>query len=144
MKIKDFMTSNVATCSPEASLADCAQLMKENDCGMIPIIETNGSRNAVGVLTDRDITLRTLGEGINPMDCKVSDIMTNDPVTIAANASHEEAEELMESHQIRRLLVIDEDGNCCGILAQADLARNVSSKEVGEVVQNISASPQTF
>lgn len=140
MKIKDFMTTNIATCNPNSSLTECAELMKENDCGMIPIVSSNGKRDAIGVITDRDITLRTLGQGINPVTCKVSDIMTSDPVTISENASHEEAENLMERHQIRRLLVTDSNGDCCGVIAQADLARYASSEEIGEVVQHISAS----
>ena len=142
MQINEFMSTDLATCTPDTPLNECAQKMKEYDCGMIPVLSTDGSRKPIGVLTDRDITIRTLAEGINPMDCTVGDVMSSDPLCISANAGHQEAEKMMEENQVRRLLVVDDNGDCAGLISQADLARNIPLEEIGEVVQHISEPSQ--
>lgn len=138
MELRDMMTANPAACMPDSSLEEVAEMMIDCDCGMIPIISDDGSNQPIGTITDRDIVVRSLGDGKNPMEMTAGDVMTDNPVTIDEDASHSEAIQLMEQNQLRRLLVIDENGECCGIVSQADLARHTSEQEVGEVVQHVS------
>lgn len=138
MRIEEIMTTDLATCTSESSLTDCAAMMKKFDCGMIPVVEGNGRKMPIGALTDRDIVCRTLAEGINPMDCNAGDVMSQNPITIDHNEDHKKAVELMENNQVRRLIVVNENGECVGVVSQADLAREVSEEEVAEVVQRVS------
>jgi CBS domain-containing protein len=112
-------------------------MMVDCDCGEIPVIDTQ-SRRPIGVITDRDIVCRTIAEGRNPFDLSARDCMTTDVVTISLDKSVDECCELMERHQIRRIPVVDARGACCGIVSQADIARRVSERAVGEVVRDVS------
>lgn len=138
MNLRDLMTSNPTTCTPDASLEDVANMMVDCDCGMIPVISGDGSNKPIGTITDRDIVIRCIANGHNPLEKTAGDAMTDNPVCINQNASHQEAMNMMEENQIRRLLVIDDNGECCGILSQADLARGASEEDIGEVVQHVS------
>lgn len=138
MQISNIMTSDVASCTPDTPLEEVAQMMMDSDCGMIPIVAGDGTTRPIGTVTDRDIVCRTLAAGDNPLDFTAGDIMTGNPVTIRPDASHQEAMNEMEAHQIRRLLVTDNNGECIGVISQADLARNTSQEEIGEVVQQVS------
>lgn len=138
MQIREMMSSQVATCNRNTSLQDVATLMIDNDCGMIPVVEENGSPKPIGTVTDRDIVIRSIAKGKNPIELSAGDIMSQQPVTIRQDASDDEAEELMAQHQIRRLIVVDGSGDCAGVLAQADLARKEPESETGRVVKKIS------
>lgn len=138
MKAKDFMTENPVCCVKDTSLEEVARMMVENDCGAIPVVADQEDWRPVGIITDRDITCRAVAEGRNPLDLTAGDIMTPSPVTATPETSLEECEKLMEKHKLRRILVVDMDGGCCGIVALADIARNASEDETGEVVEEVS------
>lgn len=138
MSVKDLMTGMPQCASKNTSLPEIAKMMDDCDCGMVPIVEQNGKTNILGTVTDRDITIRAVASGKNPANMNASDVMTGDPVCISQDADDNEAEELMGQHQIRRLIVTDENNNVVGVLAQADLARKEPEGETGRVVQNIS------
>lgn len=138
MQLQELMTTNVASCMPDTPLEEVAGMMLDNDCGMIPVVAGDGTTRPVGTVTDRDITVRAVASGENPLEMTANDVMTANPITINHNASHEEAMEKMEANQLRRILVIDDNGECIGIISQADLARRTSEHEVGEVVQHVS------
>ncbi len=142
MSIKDLMTGTPQCASKNTSLPEIAKMMEDCDCGMIPIVEQNGKSNVLGTVTDRDITVRGVASGKNPANMKASDVMSGNPVCINQNADDNEAEKLMGQHQIRRLIVIDDDNNVVGVLAQADLALNEPESETGKVVQKISKPSQ--
>ena len=136
--VRNIMTRNPTCCSPETTLQDVAKMMIEHDCGCIPVCEENG-RSPVGMITDRDITIRTVAKGLNPLEMKVRDVMSKETVTISEEAKMDECMHLMEKHKLRRILVVDSFGNSCGIVAQADIARYSDKKKTGEVVQHVSA-----
>ena len=138
MRLQEIMTTDIATCMPDTPLEEVASIMDEYDCGMVPIVAGDGTTRPVGTVTDRDITIRTVAKGENPLDYMAGDVMTANPITIHHHSSHEEAMELMESHQLRRLLAIDDNGECIGVISQADLARNADESAIGEVVQHVS------
>jgi CBS domain-containing protein len=132
--IQDAMTSNPTTIEPVTTAREAAKLMKTEDIGSLPIVE--GGR-LVGMITDRDLTIRTLAEG-KDVDTPVGAIASKDVVTIDPQQSLEEAARLMAENQIRRLPVVEEDGKLVGILAQADVAQVGHDQLTGETVQQIS------
>lgn len=132
---RDLMTPGAECVNVDESLADAARKMRDLDVGALPIC---GSDNRLaGVLTDRDIVVRCVAEGANPADTKAGDLAQGKPVTIGADDSVEEAMRTMSEHQVRRLPVID-GHQLVGMLAQADLAREVSAEDVGDVVREVS------
>lgn len=138
MLVKEIMTENPACCSVDTTLEEAAKMMKDNDCGCIPVVEDGDMKKPVGVITDRDICCRTVAEGKNPLEMTVGDAMTSSVETVMPNTTIEDCCNLMEDKQIRRVIVIDDMGSCCGIVAQADVAINVGSNKTAEVVQEVS------
>jgi len=138
MNADEIMTPEPACCTPDARVDEAARLMRDHDCGAIPVIEADGSKRLVGVVTDRDIALRGVAEGRGP-DTLVGDIMTPDPRTCTPDVDVHEVETVMKQNQLRRVPIIDARGLLVGIISQADLARKVGNdREVGELVERIS------
>jgi CBS domain-containing protein len=139
MNAKDLMTSNPACCTRETPLQDVARMMVQCDCGEIPVVEQDGRKRPVGVVTDRDIVCRAVAEGRNPLSLRAGDVMTA-PAVCAQETDHVEAvKRMMERDQIRRIPVVDANGGICGIVSLADIARRDSRSETGEVVREVSA-----
>jgi CBS domain-containing protein len=143
MRVKDIMTERPAYCSADDTIEQAARLMEQNDCGCIPVTEGRDG-NLVGVITDRDITVRATGRG-RPLSTRVRDVMAASPHCCRADDDVREVERIMSELQVRRVPVIDDAGSCCvGMVAQADLARaaehrrEVTDAEVGRVVERIS------
>jgi CBS domain-containing protein len=133
--IRELMTQNPRTVSPDSTIVDAAKIMRDEDTGVVPIVE--GDR-LVGVLTDRDIAIRVVAEGKDVQGTRVTEIASQDLVTIDPQQDLDEALRLMAQHQVRRLPVVEEDGRLVGIVAQADVARHASAERTGEVVEEIS------
>ena len=138
MNVKEIMTKNPACCTAETSLQETAKMMVKNDCGCIPVVENESDKKPIGTITDRDIVIRTIAEGKNPLDLKVGDVMTKNVVTVSPDDSVEDCCAKMEENQIRRIIVVDEKGSCCGMVAQADIATKASDSITDEVVEKIS------
>ncbi|MCI0415772.1 CBS domain-containing protein [bacterium] len=136
--VRHIMTKNPTCCTPQTPLQEVAKMMVQHDCGCIPVLDGSGSGTPVGTITDRDITCRTLAQGKNPLELAVQDCMTSDCVTIHEDAGLNECVELMEKKKIRRIVVVDSFGKCCGIVSQADIALTGDKKKTGEVVQKVS------
>ena len=138
MQVRDVMTGDPACCTPDTNLTEVARLMRDNDCGEIPIVNDLEQRQLLGVVTDRDIVCRAVAEDRSPDNVRVSEVMTDNLVTVQQSADLQECCEKMEANQIRRVPVLDENGSCCGIVAQADVARFAGEHATAEVVQDIS------
>jgi CBS domain-containing protein len=137
MKVKEIMTRTPATCTPESALQDVAKTMVGRDCGAVPVV---GAGNLLaGIITDRDVVVRAIAEGRNPLTLTASSCMTSPTITIREDASIDELTDLMEAKQIRRVPVVDGSGALVGIVAQADVARHTSRKDAGELVRDVSA-----
>jgi CBS domain-containing protein len=121
MNIKDVMTSNPVCCPPNATLQDVAQRMRDEDIGEVPIVEQDGARKLLGVVTDRDIVVRAVAAGRDIAALRASDCMTAPAVTCTENDTLEDCAQAMASHRVRRMPIVDENGELCGIVAQADL-----------------------
>ena len=133
---RDVMTENPACCTPETPLDEVAKLMREYDCGEIPVIDP--AEQPIGVVTDRDIVCRVVAEGKNPSAYTAEGCMSQPVVTVPLDAPVADVLSTMEKHRIRRVPVVDEAGACAGIIAQADLAWAERLSDVGELVREVS------
>ncbi|HEX8287256.1 MAG TPA: CBS domain-containing protein [Pyrinomonadaceae bacterium] len=140
MKVREIMTENPACATAETNLEQVARMMVDNDCGCIPIVDGENTKRPIGMLTDRDITVRTVAEGKNPLDLTAGDVMTEDVITVTPEVTVEDCGNLMETEQLRRVAVIDESGACVGMVAQADIALKGSEKQAADIVQEVSKS----
>ncbi|HLT47007.1 MAG TPA: CBS domain-containing protein [Rubricoccaceae bacterium] len=138
MLVREIMTASPATCTPDTPLRDVARMMVECDCGAIPVVARNDGEQPEGIVTDRDIVVRLVAEGRNPLDATAGDAMTTSVVTVRADDDVETAAEQMKAHQLRRLVVVDGGGRITGVVAQADLALETSDALAGDVVENVS------
>lgn len=140
MRIGDLMTRDPVCCLPENTAREAAVLMRDNDCGAIPVVENLENRELVGIVTDRDLAVRGLAEGKGP-DTRVGDLMTVEPVGTAPGDEVETVREVMIRERVRRVVVLEGERRVVGIVAQADLAREdaaASDREVGRIVEAIS------
>jgi CBS domain-containing protein len=137
MRVSDIMTPSPVTCRSETPLREVAALMVKHDCGSIPVVE-QGSSHPIGIVTDRDITVRAIAEGRNPQELIARDCMTTPVESIKCSASLDECTDRMEASQIRRMIVVDDNDKICGIVAQADIAMYAPEEETAEMVQEVS------
>jgi len=134
-QVRELMTKDPRTIRPDATAVDAARLMRDEDAGVAPIAEDD---RLVGVVTDRDIAIRVVAEAKDPGSTKVTEIASQNVVTIDPQQDLDDALRLMANHQVRRLPVVEEDGKLVGILAQADVARHAEPARTGKVVEEIS------
>jgi CBS domain-containing protein len=135
---KDIMTPDPVAATKSDNISEIAKKMKTTDVGLIPIVDNLYSNKVVGVVTDRDLTLRAVAEGLDANETTAEQVMTANPICCTADDTVSAVTDLMSSHQIRRILVVDEFGRMVGIIAQADLARQVDTQTTGKVVEEIS------
>jgi CBS domain-containing protein len=133
--IRDVMTSNPCTIDAEQTVAYAAKMMREEDVGLAPIVEGD---KLVGMLTDRDITVRVVAEGKDANAVKVSEVASGELLTVNPQQDLDEALRMMAKHQVRRLPVVEEDGRLVGVVAQADVAREGDAEATGRLVAEIS------
>jgi CBS domain-containing protein len=133
-KVRDVMTPAVETTTKAQSLREAAKMMKSGDYGAMPVVDEG---RLIGMLTDRDIVVRAVAEGLDPNVAVAGDFATRDPVAVEPDQALDEALMLMARHRVRRLPVV-EGGMLVGVLSQADVALEAKEKKTGEVVQEIS------
>ena len=138
MQVKEVMTADPACCTSENGLQEVAQMMVDNDCGEIPVVENKETKLPIGVITDRDIVCRTVARGLNPLDLTVADCLSKPCITVTPDMSLEECSRVMEENKIRRVPVVDAAGSCCGIVALADIALHAKRSVAAEVVKEVS------
>jgi CBS domain-containing protein len=138
MRVRDVMTTVVRCCAPDTPLRDVAKIMRESDCGALPVTETPAGGRVIGVITDRDIACRAVANGRNPLELSAAACMSSPVVTVHTDATLTECCRLMEQRKIRRLPVVDDAGKCVGIISQADIARHAPEARTGDLVQEIS------
>ena len=133
MNIRDVMTPNPRTISPDESIQNAARIMRDLDTGVVPVVE-NG--RPVGMVTDRDIVVRAVADG--QLNRPVRDIVSGGVVSASPEMSTREAAELMSEHQVRRLPVVENE-RLVGIVSIGDLAvKEGKDKRVGDALQDIS------
>ncbi len=136
MQLKEIMTADVEVIRPDSSIADAAKKMRSLDVGSLPVCD--GER-LLGMVTDRDITIRATADGRDPNNTLVRDCMSREIVYCFEDQSAEEAERLMQEKQIRRLPVLTREKQLAGIIALGDLAMKTDDvQQVGRTVREIS------
>jgi len=140
MQLKEIMTPQVEVVRPDASLQEAAEMMMKLDVGPLPVCD---GQRLVGMLTDRDITVRGTAQGRDPKTTQVQEVMTPDVIYCFEDQDVEDAADLMEEHQIRRLVILNRDKKLVGIVSLGDLAleadeEDLDDAEVGEVLEQIS------
>ena len=139
MKNSDIMTKDLVYSRPSDMVSDVAQLMKDEDIGPVLIVDdSNDGKRLVGIVTDRDLAIKVVGEGSDPQNTRVEDVMTESLVTVRASDDVQSAMQAMAQNQLRRIPVVD-DGQLVGIISQADVATRLNEPQsTAEVVKEIS------
>jgi CBS domain-containing protein len=133
------MTKALVTATPQDTIVAVAQLMKNEDIGPVLIVDNDGSRTLVGIVTDRDIVVKVVAEGRDVNTTRVGDVMSKKLVTCRADDDVEVAMKAMAQFQLRRIPVVEDNMKLAGIISQADLATRVDQPEkTGEMVKEIS------
>ncbi len=136
MKAQDIMSKNPRTVTPETAIQEAARMMKDEDVGVLPVVESASSKRLVGVVTDRDIAIRVVAEG--KASASVRDAMTSGVKSCKASDSVKDVMELMGREQVRRVTIVDDRGNLVGIVSQADVVLEGDDKRAEEAIEKIS------
>jgi CBS domain-containing protein len=137
MQAKDVMRVDPAVVTPADTVEMAAQAMLERDCGALPVVADADTRRVIGIVTDRDIAIRGVARGKGPTT-RVSEVMTRSVTRCPENADIADVERTMADRQIRRVVIVDNDESCVGIVSQADIARAAKKSDVAAVVERIS------
>jgi CBS domain-containing protein len=127
MKVKDVMTPNAKAIWLTESLADAAQMMWENDCGVLPVIKDGWK--VIGMITDRDICMAVAMRDRNPSSVSIEEVMSGQVYSVNADDDIGEALMAMQTHRIRRLPVVNDDGELEGILSMNDVVLNARATD---------------
>ena len=138
-QVRDVMTANPESVSSTDSLRDVARIMKDQDTGIVPVVD---GKKIIGLVTDRDIVVRGLAEGKNLENARVTDVMTSSVRTVQEDSSVNDALTLMTSAEIRRVAVVNDRNELVGILSLGDIASEGNQDgKVGKAVEKISEAP---
>jgi len=138
MNVQDIMTRNPTSVTPETPVQQAARLMKDEDIGVLPVVES-GSRRLVGLVTDRDIAVRVVAEGRDATQARVQDAMSGNPKTCSADDSVDDVMDVMGREQVRRIPIVNDRGELLGIVSQADIVREArDDKKAERTVEQIS------
>jgi len=138
-KCNEVMTKTPACCLSTDSVSNVAQLMKKENVGSIPVIESEQTKKLLGIVTDRDLALQVVAKALDAKLTKVADVMTHKIITCRTDDDIQKAVDAMAEHQLRRILVVDNDHKIVGIISQADVAiRTDRPNEIAEMVKEIS------
>jgi CBS domain-containing protein len=140
MKISEVMTRDVRVVQPNRTVREAARLMDEMNVGVLPVCD---GRRLLGMITDRDITVRAVAEGKDPRTTTVREAMTEEIIYGFEDQDVQEAARTMQEHQVRRLLVMNRDKRLVGIVSLGDLAtESGDARKSGEVLQDVSEPSQ--
>lgn len=138
MKISEIMTKEPNYIGPNETLQEAARRLRDLDVGMLPV---GDGIKLKGMLTDRDITVRVIAEGIDPKTVRISDVMTPEVLYAYEDQDVEEAAKMMEDQQVRRLIILNREKDMVGIVALADIATRATDSEVeSEALEGVSKS----
>jgi len=136
-RASDIMSKNVTVIQEEETIRDAAERLAQDDVGALPITDEN--KVIKGMLTDRDIVVQVVARGRDVDSITARELEQGDLITIRPEDSIEHAADLMATHQVRRIPVVENDGKVVGIVSQADIAKTVRPEKTGQVVSEISA-----
>lgn len=140
MLVKNVMSTKVIFCTPSDTTQAAARNMKMHRVGALPVVTDILNPKLEGIVTDRDLCCNVVAEAKLAERTKIAEVMTRNPVTCAPENTLEDCEALMQHHQIRRIPVVDNQGHCVGIVAQADVALHAPNGIVAKTLAEISKS----
>jgi CBS domain-containing protein len=143
MKVREIMTREPVCCTAEDTAQKVARTMRDQNVGSLPVVLDQQSRTLLGMITDRDLCCTILADGLDPRTTKIEKMISLSPVSCRDGENLDECERLMQSHQLRRIPVVDSEGHCIGIVAQADLALREKPEKVSRIVAEISRPKET-
>ena len=136
---QEIMTKNPECCLASDKVYMVAQRMQSENVGALPVVVSHESNQLIGMITDRDLALRVVGASRDATSTTISDVMSAKPVSCHPHDELDATVKLMAEHQIRRIPVVDENGQVVGIIAQADIATRLDdSNKLGQMVEQIS------
>lgn len=141
MKIREVMTTDPVCCLPGDNAQKVAQIMRDHNVGSVPVVADHDARKLVGMITDRDLCCSVIANGLDPKHTAIVQCVSTDVVTCRDGENLDNCERLMQEHQLRRIPVVDGEGRCIGIVAQADLALKDKPEKVSKTVVEISKPP---
>jgi len=128
MKVSEIMTTHPVCCVPSDAAQTAAVIMRDEDTGIVPVVETKGSRKLVGVVTDRDLCIGVIAghpqitdAGLDPTNAPIEQFMTAQVVSCGSNADLEDVLALMRENQVRRVLIVDQKNDIQGVVSLSDL-----------------------
>jgi CBS domain-containing protein len=137
--VRDLMTRDPQCVTERESLRDAARKMKSQDVGSLPVVQSDGDRKIIGMVTDRDIVVRVLADGRNPEDCVVRDAMSEHIISVHEDDPVDRVFQVMSENQVRRVPVLNQSEEIVGIVAQADIAtQSKQQSKVAKTVEEIS------
>ena len=138
MRVGEIMTRNVVSVPIDATIVEAAELMRDSDIGFLPVI---ASGIVVGVVTDRDLVVRGIGEGKNPYITQIQYLMSTKPVCCYEDDVLTEAADILATNHVHRLVVVDDNNKLAGLLSIDDLAAHMSSdRALGDLLRHVSAA----
>jgi len=143
MQVQEIMTGNPACCTPGMNLQQAAEMMAKYNCGAIPVVEDSDSMRLTGIITDRDIACRAVADGRVPFTATVADCMTSPVISVRPETDLQDCIHMMEEYHVRRMPVSDGNGCCCGMVAQADIARCCPEHDSAELIKELSQQDMT-
>ena len=141
MKASEIMTRNPSVVTPETPVQEAARLMRTEDTGVLPVVDSQGSLRLVGMITDRDIAIRVVADGMT--SAHVRDAMSSNPKSCSPDDSVKDVMQVMSDAQVRRIPIVDEGGMVVGIVSQADVVLEADGKRVEKTIESISQPGQS-
>ena len=139
MQVSQILTRDVETIRPDTTVKEAAQRMRSMDVGSLPVCD---GRRLLGMVTDRDITIRVTAEGRDAANTRVTDAMTPDVAYVFEDQDVQEAARIMQERQIRRLPVVNREKHLVGIIALGDIATTGNDRLSGDALEKISEPSQ--
>ena len=141
-KCAEIMTHDVECCVPTTTIDQVAKVMKTQNIGPVVVVDTLQSKKPVGIITDRDLACKVLGEGRDPKSTKVEDVMTRNVQVCTSDEPVEHALKLMAMKQVRRMPIVDSTQRLQGIITQGDIANRLKDHaKTAELVEAVSKTP---
>jgi CBS domain-containing protein len=144
MKVREIMSANPICCVASDTAQHVAQIMRERNVGSVPVVDDLQSHKLLGMITDRDLCLAIVAQGLNPTNTAIKPYLTVQALSCREGENIDTCARLMQKHQVRRIPIVDSDGRVIGIVAQADLALKADSKTLDKTIREVSKTGRPF
>ena len=141
MKARDAMTPNPVCCITTDSAQTVAGLLRKHNVGSVPVVTDHESRKLIGMITDRDLCYSVVANGVDARSTPIEEFISRNPAACREGENLDRCERLMQERQVRRIPIVDGEGQVIGIVSQADLALKDKPENVAKTVTEVSKPP---